>query len=224
MKLRILLQKINADFLQSVKAAMSIELAHIPLMMTYEQALMTFRNEVNRKHPPGMTNNNNRTRRINGVNNRGPRYNNGRGRGRGSGYNSNNNISRGGPARGRGRSRGHPDARFITGTNGRRLEIHASYNFPPEVWNAIPHAERRQINEERQHYRESKRQRVSEVAHVPRAIDVQQEEARSQADSTNGSTIHNRSISEQNTNHSHSIMDGRNEQAQIRARNPANMS
>ena len=55
MKLRILLQKVNADFLQSVKAAMSIEINRIPLFMTYDQAMTTFHNEVNRKHPPGMS-------------------------------------------------------------------------------------------------------------------------------------------------------------------------
>ena len=96
MKLRILLQKINADFLQSVKAAMGIELARIPLTMTYEQALMTFRNEVNRKHPPGMSNNNIRLRSINEVNNRGNRPSNFRGRGRGSNNHISNMSNRGG--------------------------------------------------------------------------------------------------------------------------------
>ena len=51
MKLRILIQKVNLDFLQGVKSAMSIELTREPLMMTYDQAMMTFRNEVNRKSP-----------------------------------------------------------------------------------------------------------------------------------------------------------------------------
>ena len=157
MKLRILLQKINVDFLQSVKAAMGIELAQIPLTMAYKQALMIFRNEVNSKHPPGMSSNNIRSRRINEVNNRGNSPSNFRGRGRGSNNHISNMSNRGGPSKGRGRSRGHPDARFITGTNGRRLEIHASYNFPPDVWNAIPHSERRRINDERQQYRENKK-------------------------------------------------------------------
>ena len=219
MRLRILLQKINADFLQSVKAAMSIEITRVPLLMTYEQALMTFRNEVNRKHPPSMSNNNSRSRRVNEVNNRSNRSGSGRGRGNNNNRNNNNN-NRGG--RGRGRSRGHPDARFITGTNGRRLEIHASYNFPPEVWNAIPQAEKRRINDERQQYRENKRMRVSEVAYIPQAINVQQDDARSNTGSAVGSTTQSRAISESNT--SGSIMGGRNEQAQLRARNPANMN
>ena len=86
MKLRVLIQKINADFHLSVKVAMSIELTRTPLTMTYEQALMTFRNKVNRKHPPEMTSSNNRNRNINEVNNRGSggRFS-GRGCGRGSG-------------------------------------------------------------------------------------------------------------------------------------------
>ena len=52
MRLRILLQKVGANFLQSVKAAMSVELGKIQVMVTYEQVLMTFHNEVNR-NPPG---------------------------------------------------------------------------------------------------------------------------------------------------------------------------
>ena len=106
MKLRIRIQKVNADFLQSVKAAMSIELIRVPLMMTYEQALTTFRNEVNRKYPPGISTNSSRSRRINEVNHRGTRPNRGR-----DNYNTcnNNNLNNRGASRGRGRSRGHPD-------------------------------------------------------------------------------------------------------------------
>ena len=49
MKLRILVKKVNADFLQSVKAGIQIELTRVPLVMSYERALAAFRNEVNRK-------------------------------------------------------------------------------------------------------------------------------------------------------------------------------
>ena len=96
MRLCILLQKVNADFLQSVKAAMSIEITRVPLIMTYEQALMTFCNEVNRKHSPSMSNNNSRSRRVNEVNNRSNRSGNGRGRGNNNNQNNNNNrVGRG---------------------------------------------------------------------------------------------------------------------------------
>ena len=33
---------------------MSVELAQDQIILTYEQALMTFRNEVNRKNPPSI--------------------------------------------------------------------------------------------------------------------------------------------------------------------------
>ena len=36
MKLRILAKKVNADFLQSSKAAIKVELTRIPMTMTYE--------------------------------------------------------------------------------------------------------------------------------------------------------------------------------------------
>ena len=48
MKLREPIQRINADFLENIKAAMSIELTRTPIIMTFEQALMMFRNIINR--------------------------------------------------------------------------------------------------------------------------------------------------------------------------------
>lgn len=230
MKLRILIQKINVDFLQGVKAAMSIELNREPLMMTYDQAMMTFRSEVNRKFPPGLTSNNNRTRRVNEVST-GTRSNTfGRGRGRGRGGRNGgrgrgaNNGGRSG--RGRGNSRGHPHARFITGTNGRTLEIHPSYNFPAEIWNVIPVNEKRKIIEERNNY-SNKRQRVSSVqyaASVPPAISVNQDhnDATSMAGSM-VSSVNNRNPDFNNNDQSGiTMMGGRNEQASLRSRNPNN--
>jgi len=55
MKLRILLGKIKADFLGAVKATLTVELTHVPLTMTYERALQSFRDEVNQKYPPQMS-------------------------------------------------------------------------------------------------------------------------------------------------------------------------
>ena len=57
--------------------------------------------------------------------------------------------------------------------------------------------------------------KVSEVAYVPRNINVQ-DDARSHTGSPS------RAVSESNTDYNGSIMGGRNEQAQLRARNPAN--
>ena len=57
MKLRMLVDKISADFMKEVKAGISIELSKQPMTMTYETALAAFRNEVNRQHPPQMSQN-----------------------------------------------------------------------------------------------------------------------------------------------------------------------
>ena len=231
MKLRILIQKVNVDFLQGVKAAMSIELTREPLLMTYDQALMTFRNEVNRKFPPGVTTTS-RSRRVNEVTTGARPGNPGRGRGRGRGgrfggrVRGPNNGGRSG--RGRGSSRGHPNARFITGTNGRTLEIHPSYNFPPDVWNAIPSHEKRRIIEERSNH-SNKRQRISAVQYttnVPPAINFNHGhyDGSSVAGSTSGSTMsRNQEGNNQASDHqSLSIMGGRNEQASLRSRNSNN--
>ena len=107
-----------------------------------------------------------------------------------------------------------------------RVELNSrshSYNFPLEVWNAIPHAGRRQINDERQQYCAMKRTKVSEVTYVPQAINVQQDDIRPVPGSTAGSTTPSRAILEQSNDFNCSIMGGSNEQAQIGARNPANM-
>ena len=116
MKLRMLVQKINVDFLQSIKSAIIVQLTKSPVTMTYNQALMTFRNEVNRKFPPTLTPLNSRPWRVNEVSTgyaRQGAIRGGRGRTNGRGGRGHERGGRG--ARGRGgrssRSKGHPEAR-----------------------------------------------------------------------------------------------------------------
>jgi hypothetical protein len=54
MKIRMLVDKIKADFLTPTKAQLEIELSRIPMSITDEQSLALFRNMVNQKHPPQM--------------------------------------------------------------------------------------------------------------------------------------------------------------------------
>ena len=54
MKIRMLLDKIKADFLTPTKAQLEMELSRTPMTITYNQALALFRNTVNQKHPPQM--------------------------------------------------------------------------------------------------------------------------------------------------------------------------
>ena len=67
--------------------------------------------------------------------------------------------------------------------------------------------------------------KVSEVGYVPQTINIQQDGTRSMSGSTSASdNAGSRMVSEQNNNYNNNIMGGRNEQAQVRARNPANMN
>jgi hypothetical protein len=52
MKIRMLIDKIKADFLTPTKAQLEIELSRLPMTITYDQSLALFRNMVNQKHPP----------------------------------------------------------------------------------------------------------------------------------------------------------------------------
>ena len=62
MELRILTKKVNADFLSHTKASILTHMTSVPMTMTYFQALSTFRQKINQKHPPGT---NRSVRRIN---------------------------------------------------------------------------------------------------------------------------------------------------------------
>ena len=224
MKLRMLAQKINVDFLQPIKSAINVELTKTPVTMTYDQALMTFRNEVNWKFPPTLTPLGSRTRQVNEVSTGYPRQGasrGGRGRTGGRGGRSQGRGGRGGRGRGarRRRSRGHPDARWVTGTDGRSIEVHPSYNFPPQVWNVLPQNEIAGINNERQQYRGNKRQRVSEVGTIPPAINVPDTTTHAH---TNNSVISN--VSTQHQGGQPSIMGGRNSHASMHTRNTGSQS
>ena len=170
MKLRILMSKVQADFLQNVKAALNVDLSRIPMTLTYEDALATFRNAVNQKYPPNVGSANQRVRRINevvGQYGRGGGRNSGSGRGRGGRAQYKNYYSGGrGNPRGRGarfngrggRGRGHftdgrktkTDSWWTVCDNGRVVECHPRISYPNIVWFEIPQSDRKKITEMRE--------------------------------------------------------------------------
>jgi hypothetical protein len=128
MKIRMLIDKIKADFLTPTKAQLEIELSRTPMSVTYEQSLALFRNMVNQKHPPQMNATHNRSRRnINEVTSAG------RGRGSRGGH---GRGGRGGRQGGRGNrgTKTRTDSRMITLTDGTQIEYHASFNFPRHIY------------------------------------------------------------------------------------------
>lgn len=216
MKIRMLLDKIKADFLTPTKAQLEIELSRTPMTMTYEQAIALFRNMANQKHPPQMGAAQNRVRRsINETSaNRG-----GRGQGRG-GY---GRGGRGGHAAGRGgRSGQQPrqsrtDSRIITLTDGSQIEYHASFSFPRHVYMKFKPEDKETLRRERAAYNESKRNR-NEIQELRTQLSEQQGHApaSSTAPPVDAISVSQRSQVSQMTSGHHSIMGGRNEQAQMR--------
>ena len=204
MKLRKLVSKINVDFLSQTKAAINVELTKTPVTMTYDSALTAFRNQVNQKYPLNFGRNTGQ-RRINQLGTRG------RGRGRGR-----NGRGRGGRGNGRfgqngGRkTTGHPHARMVQGEDGTYIEVHPSYSFQPQVWQNIPQAEKRRLQSERQEYKRSRTGTHTTDRTTISGITTDQTQVTGNDNTTEGN----------NTHLPHSIMGGRNEQANLRSRNP----
>ena len=205
MKLRILTKKINADFLGHIKAAITLEMTKTPVTMTYEQALANFRNEVNAKFPPEMSSNA-RTRRVHET----QQYSRGRGRGgRGRGGGRwDCGRGRGGRGRGGGRSQGgyqkraRQDSKFVTLTDGRVVESHPSFNFPPDVWAKLPEEEYQRLMELRRVYKQSRQASQASVQQPPNSVPVSDTSTQVSEMTTDTGTG--------------TIMGGRNEQAMRR--------
>ena len=221
-KLRILMRKIDADFLSQIKTSINLELTRDPVTITYDQALTTFRNEVNLKFPP-QVGNTRRTRRINEIesyydgyhygNNYGRGYG-GRGRGRGG-------RGRGGRNRGRGRGGNYP-TRSVQLSDGSHIDVHPAFHFSPEVWDMIPLEERNRIRDERNEHRRRRlngggytrigdgdnRSTISEI--------TQQNEGGDGASQSTARSVQEVMRDTSNSQAPSTIMGGRNEQASMR--------
>ena len=152
MKLRTLIEKVKCDWLTPVKAGISIELTKIPVTYTYDQALNAFRTEVHKKHPPTMNTQQRSRRHIQETSQ------SGRGRGQGNRYHGRGQGGygrggRGGRSSGRGRGGGNRSKDQIYLKDGRKIEYHPSYNFPPDVFREMKDEDRNRLKKEREEYR-----------------------------------------------------------------------
>ena len=210
MKIRMLVDKIKADFLTPTKAQLEIELSRIPMTITYEQSLALFRNMVNQKHPPQMGTVQNRVRRnVNEV------ATGGRGSTRGrAGY---GRGGRGGRQGGRGSRSGarqtRTDSRMITLTDGTQIEYHASFNFPRNVYLKMKPEDRETLKRERAAYNQRRgRSNRSEIQELRTQIQELQQLSTTGSTAPPTDSVSVRSQVSQMTT-SNSIMGGRNEQA-----------
>ena len=204
MKLRILLSKIKADFLVHAKAGINIELTRTPMTMTYERALATFRNEVNRRNPPQMSQaSSGRERRsLREMNSHGGR---GRGRGRGRG-------GHGGRGRGNWVHKTRSDSSIITLTDGQKIEYHPSFSFPSHVFQKMKQSDKDRLKRERAEY---KKRKASEISTAP-SMPVTQVQADHLTQVSQLSQDATRQNNQDNASSGSTIMGGRNERANNR--------
>ena len=198
MKLRILLNKVKADFLVHVKAGINIELTRIPMTMSYERALAAFRNEVNRKNPLQMssastTRDRRKIREINTD------HSSGRGRGRGNWVHKTRS-----------------DSSIITLVDGQRVEYHPSFNFPPHVFQKMKRADEDRLVRERAGYRN--KHKASEISTVSNGqpfthVNTDNNSQVSQLSQTQAIA----SVAQVDTADGRTIMGGRNERRNTRS-------
>ena len=150
MKLRILIKKIDADFLMHTKSSIKVELSRIPLTVTYEIALSNSRDEVNSKF--NSTTTLHRTRRTIQSTIMASRGGRGRGRfqgGRGRGYGNYDRATQG-------IKRRRNDSSFITLTDGEVIEYHQSFRFPNDVYIRLKPEDRQQLLASRDQHKKSR--------------------------------------------------------------------
>ena len=223
MRLRTLTRKVNADFLQSTKSALMIELNKTPMTMTYTQALSNFRQEVNIKFPPDLSSGPNRTRRIHEVGVRPGRGHERRNPYSGRGYQGRNN-GRGGRQHnlygrdrygratnrnGRDTSRSgsvrpRPGTRHITLNDGTPMDVHPAVQYSPEIWFNMSDVDRQLMISDRENHK--RRRQASSLNSDTNSL------ISNISNNTNQTTTNNSNQT------SSSIMGGRNEQEQQRTR------
>ena len=234
-KLRLLQKKVSADFLQNTRDYINGEMNKSPMVYTYREAMASYKSKVNQKFPPQLTNSN-RNRNINQMqSNRHGGHHGDRQGGRGRGHRGQGREYQGQKGRGRGRSdyssrskRGHPDAKWVRGKDGRQIEIHPSYDFPSHIWMNIPREEQDRIRGERQKHKSNKRV----TSAVSSLISNSNLDAESIISAVTEAT-RNRSIAQVTTNNGvvggnnnnnrgnerSTMMGGRSEQSELRTRN-----
>ena len=185
MKVRELMKKVKADFLESTKSTINVELAKNPIVptITYQNAITSFRNAVKDKYPIDQRNTTNRTRRQQSETNR--KQQGGRGRG-GTG--------------GRKPPKTRKDSKYITLKNGKVIEYHPSFRFPYHILQQFKDADRAELDRARKEYRQQQNRsgggsnRTTRSNNDTTAIQEMQREIhelRSMVNSSSGSSIPN---------------------------------
>ena len=79
-------------------------------------------------------------------------------------------IRGGGRSQGGYQKRARQDSKFVTLTDGRVVESHPSFNFPPDVWAKLPEDEYQRLMELRRVYKQSRQASQASVQHPPVSV------------------------------------------------------
>ena len=157
MKLSTFMEKFKCEWLNHIKATISIRLTKVPVTIAYDRELRAFKSEVNKKLTPTLSTTTPTRRHIQEVS-RGQvhfgRGGRGGGCGKGRGY-------QGGRGQGNGGGSPYktcPDSKLITLQNGNQIEYHASFNFPGTIFSQMKQHDIEMLKKERQEYKDRRNQ------------------------------------------------------------------
>ena len=145
-KLRILLDKVRANYLSNVKAMIKVQTG-VNVNYLYSHACLAFKTEVNAKYPSGVNNDNRTSRYIRQTQSRQ------RGKDGGGGGFLNNKIQQ------FNKFWKHDDAEMVKLKNGSKIKYHASFNFPDPIYNNFPENLKDRMRQERSSYNTRKRRK-----------------------------------------------------------------
>ena len=146
-KLRMLNNKIRADFLLTMKTSIDMEMNKVPMTMTFDLAMTNYRNTVNVKFPDDLSAYKKTPRKVQTTTST-------KGKGKNSyrnGKKGDNNNSNKCPNQDKG-------AQKVIGLDGKTISVHPAFKWDTDEWFNIPQPVRRQLTQMRNEYRESKRQ------------------------------------------------------------------
>lgn len=193
-KLRTLLRKVQADFLEATKASIDVRATDHNNPITFQQALTIFRNKVN-ETPASILNKGAARRNI-------------------------NEVQRGGkvqskePIRWKPR-RLHQDNKKITLSDGRVCDYHPAYKFPYWLFQLMTPVQKKTLAEQRAAYKnKDKKAKHSDKASVAESLRSIKEMVSNLRPPAEVQTSDHASVSEMG-----SIMTGRNQQAERRGNN-----
>ena len=133
-KLRMLNNKIRADFLLTMKTSIDMEMNKVPMTMTFEAAMRNYRNTVQAKFPDDPKAHKKRKIQATTAQQK---------TGKGKGGDSNKKQNSGGKNSGKqssstNRTNSHKDSWTVIGNDGKKIDVHPSFQWNSTDWFNIP--------------------------------------------------------------------------------------